>query len=65
MRIKYKPIIVVVALLALLSFTSKVGAVSSNNPFQATITAKTAFFFLIDLLNHEEKAEYRRCSAST
>jgi hypothetical protein len=37
MKSKYTSIIMAVALLGLLSFTSKVRAVSSNNPFQATI----------------------------
>lgn len=39
MKIRNKPIILVLTLLALLSYASQVKAVSSNNPFHATLTA--------------------------
>jgi hypothetical protein len=60
MRIKYKPIILAVALIALLSFVSKAGAVSSNNPFQATISVveqmiANALAPLNNLLNNHEQ----------
>jgi hypothetical protein len=61
MKIKSGLIVVAIALLVLVGFASKVGAVSSNNPFQATIAVveqmiANALTPLNDLLdNHEQR----------
>ena len=60
MKLKYKPLILALALLALLSFTSKAGAASSNKPIQVTIAVveqmiANALTPLNNLLNNHEQ----------